>query len=157
MRYFIIKESPKRGRSVLFNESEIQKRRNRYAGFFCILSSHIKDPVDALHIYRKREVVENSFDDLKNQLDMKRLRVHDSQAMDSRLFLQFIALIFICFIRNIIHNDDEMKNFTVREIMELLEPIVRIKYPGRYGQVYTELGPKQRKIMTAFGIVIPEP
>jgi transposase len=157
LRYFIIKETPKRGKSVQFNEPEIQKCRNRYVGFFCILSSHIKDAIEALHVYRRREVVENGFDDLKNQLDMKRVRVHDSQAMDSRLFLQFIGLIFICYIRNIIHKDEELKNFTVREVMELLEPIVRIKYPGRYGQVYTELGPKQKKILAAFGAAIPEP
>ncbi|MFA6477660.1 MAG: hypothetical protein WCV67_05055, partial [Victivallaceae bacterium] len=47
-------------------------------------------------------VVENSFDGLKNQLDMKRLRIHTSAAMDARMFLQFLALIYICQIRNAI-------------------------------------------------------
>lgn len=154
-RYFIIKDTPKRGRSVTFNDGEIQKYRNRYAGFFCILSSRIKDPVEALRVYRTKEVVENSFDDLKNQLDMKRLRVHDSGAMDTRLFLQFLALIFICHIRNTCNGNDELKNFTVREIMETLESLVRIKYAGRYGAFYTEIGPKQRKILAAFGVSIP--
>jgi hypothetical protein len=87
--------------------------------------------MEALHVYRTREVVENSFDDLKNQLDMKRLRVH------------VLSLIFICHIRNTVQGDKDLKNFTVREVMELLEPIVRIKYAGRYGQLYTETGPKQ--------------
>jgi transposase len=155
-RYFIVKDTPKRGRIVTFNETEIQKYRKRYAGFFCILSSKIKDSIAALQVYRAKEAVENSFDDLKNQLDMKRLRVHDSQAMDSRLFLQFLALIFICHIRNTLRKDNELKNYTVREIMELLEAIVRIKYSGRYGQFYAEMGPKQRKILSAFGVPIPE-
>jgi len=154
-RYFIIKDTPKRGRSVTFNDSEIQKYQKRYAGIFCILSSKFKDPVEVLHVYRTKEVVENSFDDLKSQLDMKRLRVHDSQAMDSRLFLQFLALIFICHIRNVARNDKELKNFTVREIMELLETIVRIKYSGRYKPIYTEMGPKQRKIMSVLGVQVP--
>ena len=154
-RYFIIKETPKRGRSVTFNDSEIQKYQKRYAGIFCILSSKLKDPVEVLHVYRTKEVAENSFDDLKNQLDMKRLRVHDSHAMDSRLFLQFLALIFICHIRNVTRDDKELKNDTVRGIMELLESIVRIKYSGRYGQLYTEMGPKQRKILSAFGVAMP--
>ena len=154
-RYFTVKDTPKRGRSVTFNDSEIQKYRNRYAGFFCILSSKVKDPVEALRIYRTKEVVENGFDDLKNQLDMKRLRVHDSQAMDSRLFLQFLSLIFICHIRNTLRKHEELNNLTVRETLELLEPIVRIKYSGRYGQLYTETGPKQRNIMAAFEASIP--
>ncbi len=154
-QYFIVKDTPKRGRSVTFNVSEIQKYRNRYVGFFCLLSSKIKDPAEALRVYRTKEVVENSFDDLKNQLDMKRLRVHDSGAMDTRLFLQFLAPIFICHIRNTCNGHDELKDFTVREIMETLEPLVRIKYSGRYGAFYTEIGPKQRKILAAFGAVIP--
>ena len=84
---------------MLFNEDEIRKHRERYAALFCILSNKIKDPMEALRVYRTKDVVENSFDDLKNQLDMKRLRVHDSGVMDTRLFLQFLALIFICHIR----------------------------------------------------------
>ncbi|MDR2175302.1 MAG: hypothetical protein LBO82_05120 [Synergistaceae bacterium] len=86
---------------------------------------------------------------------MKRLRVHESQAIDSRLFLQFLSLIFVCFIRNTAQNDKALKNFTVREIMEFLEPIVRIKYSGRYGQIHTELGPKQRNILSAFDVQLP--
>jgi transposase len=154
-RYFIVKDTPKRGRSVIFDDSEIQKYRNRYAGFFCILSSKVKDPAEALRIYRSKEVVENSFDDLKNHLDMKRLRVHDPQAMDSRFFLQFLSLIFVCHIRNMLLKHEELKNLTVRETMELLEPIVRIKYSGRYGQLYTETGPKQRNIFAAFAVKLP--
>ncbi|MDR0764292.1 MAG: IS1634 family transposase [Synergistaceae bacterium] len=154
-RYFIIKETSKRGGSVVFNDSEIQKYRNRYAGFFCILSNKLRDPEEALRVYRGKEAVENSFDDLKNQLDMKRLRVHDSRAMDSRFFLQFLSLIFICYIRNTLRKHDDLKNFTVREAMELLEPIVRIKYSGRHGQLYTEMGPKQRNIMAVFNVPLP--
>ncbi|RDI91906.1 hypothetical protein Q502_10610, partial [Mesotoga sp. Brook.08.YT.4.2.5.2.] len=53
----------------------------------------IKDPVEALRVYRNKDTIEKSFDDLKNQLDMKRLRIHSAASMDGRLFVQFIALI----------------------------------------------------------------
>lgn len=39
--------------------------------------------------------------DLKNDLDMKRLRIHSSAAMDGRMFIQYIALIFSSQIKNI--------------------------------------------------------
>jgi transposase len=154
-RYFIIKETPKRGRHVVFNEEEIQKHRKRYAGFFCILSNQFRDSMETLRVYRRKEVVENCFDDLKNQLDMKRLRVHSSAAMDTRIFLQFLALILICQIRDTIQGDKELRNLTVREVMEAMETLVRITYSGRYGQLYTETGPLQRKIMEVFGIILP--
>ena len=72
---------------------------------FCILSSKITNPIEALHIDREKDAVENSFDDLKNSLDMKRLRIHSAKAMDSRLFLQFLALILISYIRNTTRQD----------------------------------------------------
>jgi transposase len=140
-RYFIVKETLKRGVRVAFNEEEIQKHRKRYAGFFCILSNRFRDSMETLRVYRRKEVVENCFDDLKNQLDMKRLRVHSSAAMDSRIFLQFLALILICRIRDTIQGDRELRNFTVREVMEAMEVLVRVTYSGRYGQLYTETSP----------------
>ena len=50
-RFLKIRSMPKRGLQVSFNEEEIQKYRKRYAGFFCILSSKVKNPIEALHIY----------------------------------------------------------------------------------------------------------
>jgi transposase len=154
-RFLQIKRTPKRGLRVTFNDEEIQKHRNRYAGFFCILSSKIKDPIEALKIYREKDVVENSFDDLKNGLDMKRLRIHSAAAMDSRLFLQFLSLILICRIRNTTRDDRILKNLTVREVMEEMETLAKITYSNRYGQVYTETSPIQRNIMDAFNLTLP--
>lgn len=154
-RYLIIKRTPKRGLGVDFNEDEIQKHRKKYSGFFCILSNKIKTAQEALKVYRRKDVVENCFDDLKNHLDMKRLRVHSSRTMDGRLFLQFLALIYVSAIRNEIQQDDKLKFLTVREVMEEMETLVKIKYSNRYGEVYTETNPLQRRIMDAFGIEIP--
>ena len=154
-RFLIIKNTPKRGLRVSFNDPQVQKHRKRYAGFFCILSSAIKDPMDALQIYRAKESVENSFDDLKNQLDMKRLRIHTSAAMDSRIFLQFLALILVCRLRDRSKADKVLKNLTFREIMEHMETLVKIKFDGRYGQLYSEISTVQRKVIEVFGLTLP--
>ena len=138
-----------------FNDEEIEKFRKKYSGFFCILSNTIKSPAEALSIYRNKDVVENCFDDLKNHLDMKRLRVHSSQNMDSRWFLQFLALIYVSSIRATIQDDPKLKLFTVAKVMEEMETLVKIKYSGRYGSVFTETAPVQRRIMELFGIALP--
>lgn len=153
-RFLVIKETPKRGLRVTFNDEEVRKSRKRYTGFFCILSSAIKDPMYALSVYRAKESVENSFDDLKNQLDMKRLRIHTATAMDSRIFIQFLALILICRIRNISKKDKILKNLTVREIFEHMETLVKVKFSRRYGQLYTETYPIQRRIMEVFELTL---
>ena len=151
-RYLIVKETPKRGLKVEFNEAEIQKRRKKYSGFFCILSNKIKTSEEALSIYRNKDVVENCFDDLKNHLDMKRLRVHTAAAMDGRLFLQFLALIYTSSIRTKIQTDEKLKYMTVREAMEEMETLTKIKYSNRYGQVFTETTKTQRRIMEVFDV-----
>ena len=154
-RYLVVRETPKRGMRVDFNEDEIQSRRKKYSGFFCILSNTIKTAGDALEIYRNKDVVENCFDDLKNHLDMKRLRVHTAPAMDGRLFLQFLALIYVSSIRAETRPDEKLRHLTVREVMEEMETLVRITYSNRYGQVFTETTPIQRRIMDLFGIKLP--
>jgi hypothetical protein len=154
-RFFIVKRTPKRGLSVKYNDAEIQKYRKRYAGFSCILTNVKTDSGDLLEVYRKKDIVENCFDDLKNSLDMKRLRIHSSATMDSRLFIQFIALILISRIRTLAaaaKKNKEMRFLTVREVMEALECIVRITYSGRYGSTISEIAPLQRDIIDAFGL-----
>jgi len=154
-RYLIVRRTPKRGLRVDFNEEEVQKHRKKYSGFFCLLSNKIKDATEALTVYRNKDVVENCFDDLKNHLDMKRLRVHSSKTMDGRLFLQFLALIYVSSIRIEIQKDEKLKYLTVREVMEQMETLVKVKYSNRYGQVFTEVTPLQRRIMDVFEIKLP--
>ena len=151
-RFFTIKETPKRGRKVIPNVKAEEDARKKHAGFSCILTTRKMEAMEALAIYRRKESVENCFDDLKNSLDMKRLRIHSSSAMDSRLFIQFVALILLSEIRQVLKHNSELKNLTIREIMEAMETIVEVKYSGRYGRVVTETGPLQRNIMQAFGV-----
>ena len=151
-RYFIITETPRRGRKVEFNEKEIQRYKNRYGGFFVILTNDIKDTFEALRIYRNKDLIEKSFDDLKNQIDMKRLRVHRSNAMDGRLFVQFLALIYICAIRKKINEKEELKHYTVRELLGEMESLSRITYSGKYGSLMTVISKQQKIILNAFDI-----
>jgi transposase len=63
------------------------------AGFFCLLTSAGLDSAEVLDIYRRKDVIEKGFDELKNHIDMKRLRTHNTHTTDGKLFCAFIALI----------------------------------------------------------------
>ena len=45
--------------------------------------------------------------------------------MDTRSFLQFIALIYVSHIRKTTRNDEKLKYLTVREVMEEMESLVK--------------------------------
>ena len=151
-RFFICKSTPKRGLQVEFNHPEIEAQQNRYAGFFMILTTKIKDPVDALMVYRQKDVVEKCFDNLKNTLDMKRLRVHNSYRMKSRLFIQFIALILSSQIRKTIQEKLPQSSFSPKSLMQEMESLTTIHYAGKYKNRLSEISKKQRDILLAFDI-----
>ena len=153
--FFIVKTTPKRGPRVSFNEKEVKRHIKRYAGFQILLSNSIKDPIKALQVYRDKDVVEKCFDDLKNQLDMKRLRMHSSVTIDGRLFIQFISLILISALRKKMRDTDLIKQYTARELLREMEPLTKVKYNGKYGHILTEITKPQRQILKCLEIDLP--
>ena len=150
--FFIIKDTPVRGKKVLYNNEAIQQYRQNYAGFYALLTNDIKDPVEALRVYRNKDAVEKCFDDLKNQLDMKRLRIHSSASMDGRIFVQFIALILMSALRKKIRETGLLEKYTVRELLLEMETLTKIRYSGKYGHILTEVTKPQRHILESLGI-----
>jgi transposase len=153
--FFVMNDTPKRGVKVSYNNTVVSQYINRYAGFQALLTNSIKDPVKALQVYRDKDVVEKCFDDLKNQLDMKRLRMHRSVAVDGRLFVQFIALILISALRSEMRKSDLIELYTVRELLKEMEPLTKVKYTGKYGHILTEVTKSQRQILKSLGIEYP--
>lgn len=108
----------------------------------------------AIQVYRDKDVVEKCFDDLKNQLDMKRLRMHSSATVDGRLFVQFIALIYMSALRKEMRKSVLIEQYTVRELLEEMETLVKIKYSGKYGHILTEVTKQQREILSKLAITV---
>lgn len=151
-KYFLIKETPKRGRQISYRQEAINEYKKNAAGYLVLLTNDIKDPVEALKTYRTKDVVEKAFDNLKNCLDLKRLRVHLEENMRGRLFIQFIALILVSYIHKVMEEKDLFKQGPMSGLLEELELLSTVKFSGRYGQITSELTKKQREIAEAFGI-----
>jgi transposase len=93
-KYFIVKETPKRGIQIQYKEDEIKKRMDQF-GYFVLLSNDIKDSGEAIEIYRRKDVVEKTFDNLKERLNMRRTGGNSDQALGGKFFLLFVALQYI--------------------------------------------------------------
>jgi len=151
-QFFICKRTPKRGLQVDYNNEAIEAYRNKYAGFFMILTTKFKDPLETLAVYREKDVIEKCFDNLKNDLDMKRLRVHASERMKSRLFIQFISLICMSQIRKTIQEKLPASTYSPKTLLLELESLTTVHYTGKYKDRLTEVTKAQREILEAFGI-----
>ena len=151
-RFFTWKRTPKRGLQVAFNWEAVTAARKQYVGFSAILTTKFKDPLMTLDIYREKDVVEKCFDDLKNALDLKRLRVHKSKRMSSRLFIQFIALILLSAIRQTMINKLSKSRYSVQSLLWELESLTTIHYSGKYKNKRSEMTKAQRIILEAFEV-----
>lgn len=129
--YFIVTETPVRGIKVKYNEEAIDRHLKGHVGWFVLVSNFIKDSVEALTVYREKDSVEKSFDDLKNQLDMKRLRVHSEQAMNGRIFLQFLSLILTVWIRRKLSEAKWAKRYSYSQIMDEIGELKQVTYFGK--------------------------
>jgi len=151
---FIVKETPVRGIKISYRDDAIDRYRNNTAGYFVLVSNDIKDPVDALKIYRCKDEIEKSFDDLKNTLDCRRLRIQSESAMQGRLFIQFIALIIMNKMRSFIDGTELYRNNTLPEIINEMSTLHEVTVSDRHGCIYSPLSKLQSEILKAFAIDI---
>ena len=99
-------------------------------------TNDIKDQVEALRVYRDKDYVEKCFDDLKNQLDIKRLRIHTSSTLNGRLFVQFIDMSAL---RKKMRDAGLTEKYTVRELLLEMEALIQVRYSGKYRHILTEV------------------
>jgi transposase len=72
----------------------------RYFGFFSLITNETMDGATALGLYRNKDVVEKAFGNLKERLNLRRALVSSEQSLDGKLFVQFVALIYLSYTRN---------------------------------------------------------
>lgn len=151
-KYFLIKKTPKRGKQISYNQEAIDVYKKNSAGYLVLLSNDIKDSTEALTVYRNKDVVEKAFDNLKNTLDLKRLRVHLEENMKGRLFIQFLALIFISYIHKVMSEKDLFQLGSMTCLLDELKLLSTVKFSGQRGQITSELTKYQKAIFKAFDI-----
>ena len=151
-QFFLVRETPVRGRQVDYNDDAIAAYRDQYAGFFAILTSKKMDALEVLQIYRNKDAVEKAFDDLKNSLDMKRLRIHSSARMSGRVFVQFVALILFSQILKTMREKDLSSRYSPKLLLGELESLTKTHYTGKYKDIVSEVSKAQREILEAFNI-----
>jgi len=121
----------------------------KHAGWLVIISNHIENAAEALRIYRAKDVVEKGFMKVKNSLDLARLRVHSDTAMQSKVFICFIALVLLSNIHNVMADKDLYRTYTLKQLTRILSKRRVQKIGGQ--RIEFPLTKEQRNIYQAFG------
>jgi transposase len=90
-KYFETRVTPVRGTKVFAKQDAINEAKKNY-GYFAMISNEVKDPIEALEIYRNKDLVEKAFENLKERLSFNRMAVSSEKSLDGKLFVEFIAL-----------------------------------------------------------------
>jgi transposase len=152
-KYYDIQKTPVRGISFTPKQDAIDKARKNF-GFFVLLSNGVKDPAEALRIYRCKDMVEKAFGDLKDRLNMRRTSVSSEENLEGKIFLQFIALIYVSYVKRAMDAAGLFKNKTMQELFDDLDVIEKYQIPGG-APYYGEITEKQRLLYTALGLTPP--
>jgi len=152
-KYYDVTATPVRGLRIKPRQPAIDAARKNF-GFFVLLSNAVKDPVEALNIYRSKDLIEKAFSDLKDRLNMRRTSVSSEENMEGKLFLQFLGLIYLSYVKHAMDKAGLFRNYTMQELFDELDVIEKYQIPGT-AAYYGEITDKQRGLFVALGIAPP--
>jgi len=152
-KYFECHETPKRGLTIKARQDAINDAQKNF-GYFALMTNGIKDPVEAVKIYRTKDLIEKSFGNLKERLDMRRMSVSSEENFEGKLFIQFVALMYLSYIKKQMDDHDLFKKHSMQTMLDDLDIIEYYQQPGRAHHL-SEITQKQMALYDAMGVAIP--
>ncbi len=156
-KYFFINRSKDGRLGYTRNHKAIDERLAR-CGFFMIAETDFtKTTAEILELYRRRDVVEKSFDDLKNELDMKRLRCHNGDTGSGKTFVAFLSLIVRSYMLKQLRPMMRQNDYTFRKLLIELNKIRCVSIaPSAKPSLMNPLTKLQRSIFQCLDIPLPD-
>ena len=138
------------------NTSAVEKELS-LAGYFAIVSSDNMTAREAIELYKSRDASEKLFRSDKSYLGNKSMRVHSDEALSSKVFIQFIALILRSRIYTALKEKSEKmlkkpNYLTVPAALKELEKIVMIRQLDGAYRLDHAVTATQKIILDAFGL-----
>lgn len=152
-KYFSVQETPKRGLKVEAKQESINEAVKNF-GYFALMSNGIKDPVEAIQIYRNKDLIEKSFGNLKERLNMRRMSVASEENFEGKLFLQFVSLIYMSYLKKKMDEHGLFKNYTMQTMLDDLDVIEYYQQPGK-NHYLSEVTQKQTALFKAMDVLPP--
>lgn len=139
------------------DRTDVIELENDLSGYFCIITSEKMTAKDAINLYKSRDASEKLFSGDKSFLGDKSLRIYGDSAAESKIFIEFLALI----VRNRMYNclkDERLKldsrpNYmTVPAAIRELEKIEMVRLTDNKYRLDHAVTATQKTILKAFGM-----
>ena len=99
-KYFSCSTTQDGNKTFTIKSEAVVATKNSF-GYFALIGNEFMSAEDALDTYRNKDVVEKAFEHVKDRLDMRRMNVSCDLSLDGKLFVVFVALIYIAYLHKI--------------------------------------------------------
>lgn len=128
----------------------------RLCGYFVIITSEKMTAAQALELYKSRDASEKLFRGDKSYLGNKSFRVHTSESVHAKIFIEFVALIirsrFYTCLKEQMQKNGKKNYMTVPAAIRELEKIELIRQSDREYRMDYAVTDTQKEILKAFNM-----
>ena len=107
-----------------------------------------------LYRYRSKDISEKAFGNLKERLNFRRMQVSSELSLNGKLFVEFIALIYLSSIKKRMQDAKLFDTWTLQGLLDELDVIELFEAPD-HGRILGEITDKQKKLYGALGVMPP--
>jgi hypothetical protein len=137
------------GFDYLIDVEKVEKMRKN-KGFFLIFTTDMEStPENTLYHYRAKDVVEKLFDQIKCDMDGNRIRTHNEQTTDGKVFVTFVACVIRSYLLSKLNQYLTDNSTSLKKVFSQLSNITIVS--GTKGLRFTKaLSKKQKQILKPF-------
>lgn len=137
--------------------TEIIDREIKLCGYFVLVTSEKMTAADALATYKSRDGSEKLFSGDKSYLGDRSYRVHSTESVENKIFIEFVALVirnrFFTYLKDYIRKSEKKENFlTVPAAIRELEKIEMVRLSDGNYRIDHAVTKHQKEILQAFGM-----
>lgn len=136
---------------------DVIDREIKLCGYFIIITSEKMSAEEALELYKSRDGSEKLFQGDKSYLGNKSFRVHGSESVNNKIFIEFVALIirnkFYTYLKDQMKKNNKSENYmTVPAALRELEKIEMIRQSDGNYRLDHAVTATQKEILKAFDL-----
>jgi hypothetical protein len=124
-------------------------------GFNSLISNYVKDSDKALSFYMIKNIIEESFINLKDRFNYYSYIIKSDIIIEGAIFIQFIALSLTLYLHNKMKTNNLYDTYSLEELLDSLDIIKRYEYKDNEFY-YDQISKEQAEIFKIFDIDIIE-
>jgi transposase len=122
-------------------------------GYLILLGSEKTDSIIAIEVYRNKDVIEKAIGTVKEMQGFRRPLVSNERSLEGKLFVEYIALILLSYLKKQMQITKLNKYFTVEKIFSALDTIECFEKNNKIR--YSEILEKQKFIYSKLDVNPP--